>query len=97
MGVAGYYRVSVARDGMKAPQLYDDEIKQLQDLAKNDALDGSGYDGDDIDVLIAQLETELQGGNTDPDEVPGAPDDASWIWGSITSSLVRIITKSSRI
>ena len=28
MGVAGYYRVSVARDGMKAPQLYDDEIKR---------------------------------------------------------------------
>lgn len=40
---------------------WDDAVllEALQDLAKNDALDGSGYDGDDIDALIAQLETEL--------------------------------------
>lgn len=26
--VAGYYRVSMARDGMKAPELYEDEIRR---------------------------------------------------------------------
>lgn len=27
--VAGYYRVSHARDGMKAPELYEDEIRRF--------------------------------------------------------------------
>lgn len=30
--VAGYYRVSLARDNMKAPELYEDEIKRYWDV-----------------------------------------------------------------
>ena len=49
--VAGYYRVSVARDGMKAPELYEEEIQRYcayKDLtlgAMYTDIDASGYRG----------------------------------------------------
>lgn len=57
---------------------WDDEALTvlLGDLAKEGALDGTGYDADDVDRLLSQL----QGGNPEEDEVPPVPDDGdTWV------------------
>lgn len=48
----------------------DSELaKTLKDLAAADALDGTGFDGDDVDRLLADM-ADAVNGLTDPDDVP---------------------------
>lgn len=59
--VAGYYRVSVARDDMKAPQLYEDEIRRYCHYRKLTLaeifsdIDYSGYRGSEKRPALKQL------------------------------------------
>lgn len=46
----------------------------LTELAEADALLGTGYDGDDVDAILAELAGPVAG-LTDPDAVPGVPDE----------------------
>jgi ParB-like chromosome segregation protein Spo0J len=47
--------------------------KLLQELQAEDALDGVGFDADDIDELLASIEGDLGDGDPEEDAVPEPP------------------------
>ena len=60
-------------------------LELLQDLERQAALDGTGYDSEDLEALLkaVALEQEAKEGNTDPDEVPDVSDPGSVCTGDL--------------
>lgn len=50
----------------------------LADIAKNDTLEGTGYDADDLDALLAKVGTGKGFGHGDPDALGAIPDEP-WV------------------
>ena len=66
-----------------------DLAKLLEELRAEDALDGVGFDDDDVDALLADLDQDIEiDGDCDEDAVPEPPDEAItrtgdlWLLGS---------------
>lgn len=59
---------------------FDEEMlaRLLGDIVKNDTLEGTGYDLDDLEALLAKVGTTQTHGNGDPDGGKAAPD-APWV------------------
>ena len=59
---------------------FDEEMlaSLLADIAKNDTLEGTGYDLDDLEALLAKVGTTQSHGNGDPDKGKDAPEEP-WV------------------
>jgi len=63
-------------------------VKLLEELRAEDALEGTGYDSEDIEALLDEIQADIEGGvEITEDEVPEPPDEATtrlgdlWILG----------------
>jgi len=76
---------------------WDDQglAEVLADLAADDLLDGTGFDGDDLDELLAGLGDGLLGGGEDPGAQVDKAEELREKWDTATGQLWRIPSKTA--